>query len=79
MGHGMEGNWGGFRFAAGLPAPTSASPGPCPPFLAVWCHLGSEVSSGREGHALGLSREIWVSVSPVPELCGDLVMVPLLL
>lgn len=33
VGHGMEGNWGGFRFAAGLPAPASASPSPCPPFL----------------------------------------------
>ena len=53
----------------------AASPRLCPPWPCSWlaCHLGSEASSGREGCALGLSREIGVSVSLVYELCGDLV------
>lgn len=62
-----------------LPAPPPPSVGPWPCSWLVWRHLGSEVSSGREGRALALSQEIWVSVSPVPELCGDLVIAPSLL
>lgn len=85
VGHGIEEGTGGDsgslqgRHPVPLPAPPPPSVGPWPCSWLVWRHLGSEVSSGREGRALALSQEIWVSVSPVPELCGDLVIAPSLL